>query len=128
MTSSHTGPAMWGQHTAWEVTCILALVLYQLKSLLSPHRQHLCHATNCTVIAQVSLGIVLGAREAALLMAKQLINGKDAARGGKGPGCFSVLAGQAEAVGSTFFLRNAAPTARLWRQESLQAPKSAGDG
>lgn len=54
--------------------------------------------------------MALGAGEAALLMAKQLINGEDAARGGKGPGWLSALAGQAEAVGSTFLLRNAAPT------------------
>lgn len=127
VTSSHASPALQGQHGAWEVTWILALVLHQLKCLLSP-RQHLCDATNCTVITQVSPGTPPGAGEAVLLTAKQLINGKDAARGGKGPGCLSVLAGQAAARSSTFFLRNAALTAGLQRRESLQAPKSAGDG
>ena len=128
VTFSHASPALQGQHAAWEVTWILALVLHQLKCLLSPHHQHLCGATNCTVIAQVSPGTPLGAGEAALLAAKQLVNGEDAARGGKGPGCLSVLAGQAAAGSSTFFLRNTAPTAGLRRQESLLAPKSAGDG
>lgn len=128
VTSSHASPALQGQHGAREVTWILVLVLYQLKHLLSPHHQHLCDATNCTVIAQVSPGTPLGVGEAALLVAKQLINSDDVARGGEGPGCLSVLAGQAVAGSSTFFLRNAAPTARLQGEESLEAPKSAGDG
>jgi len=110
------------------VTWILALVLHQLKCLLSPQHQHLCDVTNCTVIAQASPATLPGAGEAALLTAKRLINGEDAARGGKGPGCLSVLAGQAAAGSSTFFLRNAAPTAGLQGQEGSQALKSARDG
>lgn len=68
-----------------------------------------------------------GAGEAALLMAKQLINGDDATWGGEGPGCLPVMAGQAVVGSSTFFFRIAAPTAGFQRQEGLQAPKSAGD-
>lgn len=108
------------------MTWILALVLHQLKCLLSAHHQHLCDATNCTVITQMSPGTSPGAGEAVLLVAKQLINGEDAAWGGKGPGCLSMLAGQAGAA--PFSSSNAPPTARLQRQESLQPPKSAGDG
>lgn len=128
VTSSRASPALQGQHRACEVTWILVLVLHQPKCLLSSHHQHLCNATSCTVIAQVSPGTPPGAGEAALLVAKQLINSEDAAQGGKGPGCLSVLAVRAAAGTSTLFLRNAAPTGGLWRQESLRALKSAGEG
>lgn len=80
VTSSHASPALQGLHTAWEVTWILELVLHQLKCLLNSYYQHLCNATNCTVIAQASPRTPLGGGEAVLLVAEQLINGKDAAR------------------------------------------------
>lgn len=55
MTCSHVSPALQRQQGYREVTWILAFVLHQLKCLLGPKHQHLCDATSCTVIMQVSL-------------------------------------------------------------------------
>lgn len=70
------------------------LVLHPLKCLLS-HHQHLCGDTNSLSSLKVCYWGCHWKLGNVLFLVKQLMDGEDAARAGKGGGCLPMLAGQA---------------------------------